>query len=87
MFDLAQVYRTGVVDTWLNLTHGKKQTPSGSIHVIFTFWGAETRYGVLPNGIETKYPCFPVDVNTQVKGGGERNTRVGTRSEATKRCA
>ena len=72
LFDLSTVYRKGVVDTWLNLTYGKKQIPSGSIHVVFTFWGAETRYGKLANRIETKYPCFPIDVNAPVYGDAER---------------
>eukprot|EP00519_Triparma_laevis_P003355 CAMPEP_0182506790 /NCGR_PEP_ID=MMETSP1321-20130603/21932_1 /TAXON_ID=91990 /ORGANISM="Bolidomonas sp., Strain RCC1657" /LENGTH=2200 /DNA_ID=CAMNT_0024712587 /DNA_START=158 /DNA_END=6756 /DNA_ORIENTATION=- len=72
VYDLSEVYRKGVVDTWLNLSSGKKKVPSGSIHVVFTFWGSETRFGPLKNGIETKYPCLPVDVNTPQYGDAER---------------
>jgi hypothetical protein len=71
-YSLEEVYRKGVVDTWLNITNGKKKTPSGSIHVVLTFWGSETRYGKLKNGMETKYPCFPKDVNTPNYGDAER---------------
>ncbi|GMI16140.1 hypothetical protein TrLO_g13746 [Triparma laevis f. longispina] len=72
VYDLSEVYRKGVVDTWINLASGKKNVPSGSIHVVFTFWGSETRFGPLKNEIETKYPCLPVDVNTPQFGDADR---------------
>ena len=36
----------------------KKNKPSGSIHVILTFFGSETRFGPLLSRKETRYPCL-----------------------------
>ena len=57
-FDLSSVYKTGVIQTWLPITYSKKNKPSGSIHVILTFFGSETRFGPLLSRKETRYPCL-----------------------------
>jgi len=57
-FSLTEVYKTGVSETWLDLTYGKKNKPAGSIHVIFTFFGSETLHGRIKSGKETLYPCL-----------------------------